>query len=418
MATKPITKGPAKRPAAIKPKTIIFIYEGVDKLKNPRKGELEAENIGLARASLRRQGIAVTKLKKKPIPLFGAKKAVSPGDIAVVTRQLATMLAAGVPIIQSFDIIIDGNDNLSMKELIGKIKAEVESGTPFADALRQHPKYFDDLYCDLVHAGEQSGSLETMMDRIATYKEKTEQLKAKIKKAMFYPTAVMIVALLVTAVLLIFVVPQFEALFKSAGADLPAFTKMVVNMSEFFQSYWWAMLGIIVGALYGFKYALQRSEGLRDFMDKFILKSPVIGPIMHKAAIARFTRTLSTTFAAGVPLVEALVSAAGASGNVVYRTAILKIRDDVSTGTQMNVAMRATERFPNMVVQMVGIGEESGAIDQMLAKVATIYEEEVDNAVDAMSSLLEPIIMVILGVLIGGLIAAMYLPIFQLGNAF
>lgn len=418
MATKPITKGPAKRPAQVKPKNLVFVYEGTDKLKNPRKGEIEAENIGLARASLRRQGIAVTKLKKKPVPLFGAKKSISPGDIAVITRQMATMLAAGVPIIQSFDIIIDGNDNLAMKELIGKIKAEVESGTPFADALRQHPKYFDDLYCDLVHAGEQSGSLETMMDRIATYKEKTEQLKAKIKKAMFYPTAVMIVALLVTAVLLIFVVPQFESLFKSAGADLPSFTKMVVNMSEFFQAYWWAMLGIIVGALYGFKYALERSEGLRDFMDRFILKSPVIGPIMHKAAIARFTRTLSTTFAAGVPLVEALVSAAGASGNVVYRTAILKIRDDVSTGTQMNVAMRATERFPNMVVQMVGIGEESGAIDQMLAKVATIYEEEVDNAVDAMSSLLEPIIMVILGVLIGGLIAAMYLPIFQLGNAF
>lgn len=407
----------AKKPTSNK--NVVFTYEGVDRQRNPKKGDIAAPNMGIARAQLRQQGITVKKIKKKPKPLFSSSgKAIKPADIAAMSRQLSTMLQAGVPIIQSFDIIIDGSDNPNMKTLMRDIKTEVEAGGTFADALRKHPKYFDDLFCDLVHAGEQSGSLEGMMDRIATYKEKTEALKSKIKKAMFYPTAVMIVAFIVTAILLIFVVPQFQSLFQGAGADLPAFTQMIIDLSDFMQSYWYIVFGSIIAAVFAFKYSYTRSEALRDAIDKISLKAPVAGSIINKAAIARFARTLSTTFAAGVPLVEAMDSAAGASGNVVYRNAILSVKNDVSTGMQMNLAMKSTEMFPNMVVQMVAIGEESGAIEDMLAKVADIYEREVDDAVDALSSLLEPMIMAILGVLVGGLVVGMYLPIFQLGNAF
>jgi type IV pilus assembly protein PilC len=396
----------------------IFLWTGTDKRGVRVKGQSRGSNPGLIKAELRKQGIKPITVKKQST-LFSksGKKKIIPKDIAVFFRQLATMLEAGVPLVQSFDIIGNGSENASMRELILKIKNEVESGTSLAESLAKHPIYFDELVVNLVKAGEQAGVLEALLDKIATYKEKTEYLKSKIKKAMFYPTAVIIVAIIVTSILLIFVVPQFEQLFTSFGADLPAFTRVVVNMSEFMQEYWWIVMGIIVAAAYGFLQAKKRSVKFNRAIDRIILKLPIIGPIMYKAAVARYTRTLATMFAAGVPLVEALESVAGATGNIVFTDAVLMIRDSVATGQTLRFAMAQTGLFPNMVEQMVAIGEESGALDSMLNKTADFYEQEVDDAVDALSSLLEPLIMSILGILIGGLVVAMYLPIFKMGAA-
>ena len=396
----------------------IFLWTGTDKRGVRVKGQSRGSNPGLIKAELRKQGIKPITVKKQST-LFSksGKKKIIPKDIAVFFRQLATMLEAGVPLVQSFDIIGNGSENASMRELILKIKNEVESGTSLAESLAKHPIYFDELVVNLVKAGEQAGVLEALLDKIATYKEKTEYLKSKIKKAMFYPTAVIIVAIVVTSILLIFVVPQFEQLFTSFGADLPAFTRVVVNMSEFMQEYWWIVMGIIVAAAYGFLQAKKRSVKFNRAIDRIILKLPIIGPIMYKAAVARYTRTLATMFAAGVPLVEALESVAGATGNIVFTDAVLMIRDSVATGQTLRFAMAQTGLFPNMVEQMVAIGEESGALDSMLNKTADFYEQEVDDAVDALSSLLEPLIMSILGILIGGLVVAMYLPIFKMGAA-
>ncbi|MDB4409392.1 type II secretion system F family protein [Gammaproteobacteria bacterium] len=396
----------------------IFTWTGTDKRGVKVKGQFRGGSPAAIKADLRKQGIKPIAVRKKST-LFKAtaKKKIIPKDLAVFFRQLATMMSAGVPLVQSFEIIGRGHDNAGMQELLLKVKGEVESGTSLADSLAKHPLYFDDLVISLVSAGEQAGVLETLLDKIATYKEKTEYLKAKIKKAMFYPAAVIVVAIIVTAILLIFVVPQFEALFSNFGADLPAFTRVVVNLSEFMQAYWWLMFGIIGAAIFGFLQGKKRSRKFGRILDRTILKLPIIGPIMHKAAIARYARTLSTMFAAGVPLVEALQSVAGATGNVVYSDAVLMMKDSVATGQQLTFAMNQTGLFPNMVEQMVAIGEESGALDSMLSKVADFYEQEVDDAVDALSSLLEPLIMSILGVLIGGLVVAMYLPIFKMGAA-
>jgi len=396
----------------------IFVWTGTDKRGVRVKGQTRGTNPSLIRADLRKQGIVPIKVKKQNT-LFArsAKKKIIPKDIAVFFRQLATMMAAGVPLVQSFDIIGRGHDNAGMRKLILGIKNEVESGTSLSETLAKHPLYFDDLVVNLVAAGEHAGVLETLLDKIATYKEKTEYLKAKIKKALFYPTAVIIVAFIVTAILLIFVVPQFEQLFTSFGADLPAFTRVVVNMSEFMQEYWLLVLGVAIGGVVGLLQAKKRSRKFGRALDRMILKIPIVGPIMHKAAVARYARTLGTMFAAGVPLVEALDSVAGATGNVVYSDAVLMVRDSVATGQQLQFAMSQTGLFPNMVEQMVAIGEESGSLDTMLNKVADFYEQEVDDAVDALSSLLEPIIMSILGILIGGLVVAMYLPIFKMGAA-
>jgi len=396
----------------------IFTWTGTDKRGVKVKGQFRGGSPAAIKADLRKQGIKPIAVRKKST-LFKAtaKKKIIPKDLAVFFRQLATMMSAGVPLVQSFEIIGRGHDNAGMQELLLKVKGEVESGTSLADSLAKHPLYFDDLVISLVSAGEQAGVLETLLDKIATYKEKTEYLKAKIKKAMFYPAAVIVVAIIVTAILLIFVVPQFEALFSNFGADLPAFTRVVVNLSEFMQAYWWLMFGIFGAAIFGFLQGKKRSRKFGRILDRTILKLPIIGPIMHKAAIARYARTLSTMFAAGVPLVEALQSVAGATGNVVYSDAVLMMKDSVATGQQLTFAMNQTGLFPNMVEQMVAIGEESGALDSMLSKVADFYEQEVDDAVDALSSLLEPLIMSILGVLIGGLVVAMYLPIFKMGAA-
>ncbi|MCW8091612.1 type II secretion system F family protein [Alteromonas sp. ASW11-130] len=395
----------------------IFVWQGKDKAGNNRKGEISAMSLAEAKNLLRRQGISANKVKKYAKPLFGGGgKKIEPADISVMSRQIATMLGAGVTLIQSLEMIAQGHAKPSMRKMLGEITEEVKAGTPLSNALRKHPEYFDDLYCDLVATGEQSGALETIYDRIAIYKEKAEALKSKIKKAMFYPVAVLIVAFIVTTILLIFVVPQFEEIFSSFGAELPAFTQMVLALSAFVQNY-----GLFIGAGIGvagylFMKRYKKSQSLRDKVDKLLLRIPVIGEILKKASIARFTRTLATTFAAGVPLIGALDSAAGASGNAVYRDAILFIKKEVAGGMQMNTAMRATAVFPDMVTQMIAIGEESGAVDEMLSKIATIYEAEVDDMVDGLTSLLEPLIMAVLGVVIGGLIIAMYLPIFQMGN--
>lgn len=395
-----------------------FSWVGVNARGKKMEGELNGPNIAIVKAQLRKQGITPSKVKKKAQPLFGmsGEKKIKPKDIAVFTRQIATMLIAGVSLIQALDMIAAGSENKSLQKLITKIADEVKAGDPLSKALRAHPKYFDELYCDLVESGEQSGALDRIFDRVALYKEKSEALKSKIKKALFYPIAVLTVAFIVTAILLIFVVPQFQDVFSSFGAELPAFTLFVIGISEFMQSYWWIILGIMALGGYLFKKAHFASKNVRDNTDKAILKTPIIGAILNKAAVARYARTLSTTFAAGVPLVDALQSAAGASGNAVYRDAILDIKNEVSSGNQMNFAMKNSGVFPDMVIQMVAIGEESGALDDMLGKVANIYEQEVDDAVDGLSSLLEPLIMAILGVLVGGLIIAMYLPIFQLGS--
>ena len=394
-----------------------FSWIGVSARGKRLEGELTGNSVALVKAQLRKQGITPSKVKRKAKPLFGIQSVqkITPKDIALITRQIATMLMAGVPLIQSIEMIGSGSTNKSVTKLMETIGDEVKAGQPLNQALRKHPRYFDDLYCDLVASGEQSGALDKIFDRVALYKEKSEALKSKIKKAMFYPIAVLIVALIVTSILLIFVVPQFQDIFEGFGAQLPAFTLFVIGISEFMQEYWWVALITIVAAGWAFKEAKLRSLKLRDATDRTILKLPVIGMILNKAAVARYARTLSTTFAAGVPLVDALDSAAGASGNAVYRYAILDIKAEVSSGNQMNWAMRNSKIFPDMVIQMVAIGEESGSLDGMLAKVATIYEQEVDDAVDGLSSLLEPLIMAVLGVLVGGLIIAMYLPIFQLG---
>lgn len=395
---------------------ITFEWQGSDKNGASRKGEIRAKNSVAAKNMLRGQGISAKRVKKKTNSILKRKAKIKPADISIMSRQLATMLSAGVSLIQSLDMIAQGHANPTMRKLLDEISTEVKAGTPLSTALRKHPDYFDDLYCDLVATGEQSGSLETIYDRIATYKEKAEALKSKIKKAMFYPIAVVVVAFIVTTILLVFVVPQFEEIFSSFGAELPAFTQLVLAISKFVQNYGVFIAIAAVGAGVMFMRAHKKSQKLRDSVDKKVLRIPVIGEILKKASIARFTRTLSTTFAAGVPLIGALESAAGASGNAVYRDAILFIRDEVSGGTQMNDAMRATAVFPDMVTQMIAIGEESGAVDEMLSKIATIYEAEVDDMVDGLTSLLEPMIMAVLGVVIGGLIIAMYLPIFQMGN--
>ncbi|MGP4987976.1 type II secretion system F family protein [Pseudoalteromonas nigrifaciens] len=394
-----------------------FQWVGVSTRGKRLEGELAGSSIALVKAQLRKQGITPSKVKRKAKPLFGARlQKITPKDIAIVTRQIATMLMAGVPLIQSIEMIGTGATNKSLGKLMESIADEVKAGQPLSQALRRHPRYFDDLYCDLVASGEQSGALDKIFDRVAIYKEKSEALKSKIKKAMFYPIAVLVIALIVTSILLIFVVPQFQDIFAGFGAELPAFTLFVIGISEFMQAYWWVILIALVAFVWAFKEAKLKSLKLRDATDRAVLKLPIIGMILNKAAVARYARTLSTTFAAGVPLVDALDSAAGASGNAVYRYAILDIKAEVSSGNQMNWAMRNSKIFPDMVIQMVAIGEESGSLDSMLGKVATIYEQEVDDAVDGLSSLLEPMIMAVLGVLVGGLIIAMYLPIFQLGS--
>ncbi len=400
---------------ASKTEKVTFVWEGINSGGERVRGESLGVSEMLVKADLRRQGIKTVKIKKKPKPLFSKKKKIVGADIAGFARQLATMITAGVPMVQSLDIIAKGHENPAMQELVTAIKNHVEAGNSLADALAQHPRYFDDLFVSLVEAGEQSGSLESLLDKIATYKEKTEAIKAKIKKAMFYPISVLIIALVVSAILLIFVVPTFEDLFKDFGADLPAFTTFVIHLSEFMQQWWWVIFGAIIVSIYAFVFVHRRSEEFRNSVDRLLLKLPVFGPVFEKSAIARFARTLATMFAAGVPLVEALNSVAGATGNSVYQKATLQIRDDTTTGMQIQQSIRNTGVFPNMVVQMVAIGEESGSLDHMLSKVADFYEEEVDNMVDSLSSMLEPLIMAILGVLIGGLVIAMYLPIFKLG---
>ena len=397
-----------------------FIWEGADRNGNRKKGEIQASNMALAKAQLRREGINVLKIKLKPKPLFGMggprKKAITPLDIAIFSRQMATMMKSGVPLVQAFEIVGTGHENANMSEMIMAIKAEVEGGSSLTEALKKFPLYFDDLYCSLVQAGEHAGILDSILDRVATYKEKTEALKSKIKKAMFYPIAVIVVAVVVVTILLMFVIPEFEDLFSGFGAELPAPTLVVVAMSHFVIDYWWALFGGIGLTLYLFFYIKKRSRKMREFLDKLALKLPIIGPILEKAAIARYARTLETMFAAGTPLVEALGSVSGAVGNIVFSNAVDQIQQEVATGTQLNKAMANVHLFPNMVIQMTAIGEEAGSLDSMLGKVADFYEAEVDNLVDGLTSLLEPIIMAVLGVIIGGLVVAMYLPIFQMGN--
>ncbi|MFG0806306.1 type II secretion system F family protein [Pseudomonas fluvialis] len=397
-------------------KTSTFVWEGTDRKGAKIKGETAGQNPALVKAQLRKQGINPTKVRKKAVSLLSAGKAIKPLDIALFTRQMATMMKAGVPLLQSFDIIGEGFENPNMRKLIDEVKQDVAAGNSFAASLRKRPRYFDDLYCNLVDAGEQSGSLESLLDRVATYKEKTEALKAKIKKAMNYPIAVLVVAAIVSAILLIKVVPQFQDVFSNFGAELPAFTLFVIGISEALQEWWLIVLFALVASAFVLREIHRRSEPFRNWLDRTVLKLPAFGDILYKSAVARYARTLATTFAAGVPLVDALDSVAGATGNVVFRSAVHKIKADVSSGMQLNFSMRSTGTFPAMAVQMTAIGEESGALDEMLDKVASYYETEVDNAVDGLTALMEPMIMSVLGVLIGGLIIAMYLPIFQLGN--
>jgi type IV pilus assembly protein PilC len=396
------------------PKDTPFTWEGKDKRGNKIRGKILAVNEQAARADLRRQNIVPTKVRKQR-SMLGGGGTITPGDIAIFSRQLATMLASGIPLVQAFEIVGVGHEKPAMQKLILEIKTHIEGGSSLHESLAKYPIYFDDLYTNLVEAGEQAGALESLLDKVATYKEKTEALKKKIKKALFYPAAVLAVAVVVTLILLLFVIPQFEALFKGFGADLPAFTRAVVDLSKFVQTQGWWMGLLFVGGVMFFIHMKKRSEALRHFLDRASLKLPIIGPILVKAAIARYARTLSTMFSAGVPLVEAMESVAGATGNIVYEHAVLRMRDEVATGQRLQRAMENTGLFPNMVIQMIAVGEESGSLDAMSAKVADFYELEVDTAVDGLSSLLEPLIMAILGVLVGGLVIAMYLPIFKLG---
>jgi type IV pilus assembly protein PilC len=396
----------------------MFVWEGNDKRGIKMKGEQQAKNGNLLRAELRRMGITPTVVKPKPKPLFGAAGSkIKAKDIAIFSRQIATMMKSGVPLVQSLEIIGNGQKNLRMKNLVGAVRSDIEGGSSIYEAMSKHPVHFDELYRNLVRAGESAGVLETVLDTIATYKENTEALKGKIKKALFYPAMVIAVAILVSSIMLVFVVPQFEDVFKNFGAELPAFTQLIVNFSRFMVSWWWLMLIIVIGVIGGFIFAYKRSPGFQHFLDRVVLKIPVIGAIMHNSAVARFSRTLATTFKAGVPLVEALESVAGATGNSVYEKAVWRIRDDVSVGYPVNMAMKQVNLFPHMVVQMAAIGEEAGALDAMLFKVAEFYEQEVNNAVDALASLLEPMIMVIIGVMVGSMVVGMYLPIFKLAAA-
>jgi type IV pilus assembly protein PilC len=392
-----------------------FVWEGTDKRGKKMKGEQQAKSANLLRAELRKQGIRPTVVKTKSKPLFGGKgRTITPKEIAVFSRQIATMIKSGVPIVQALEIIGNGHKNPKMADMVNAIRLDIEGGTAFHEALGKFPVQFDELTRNLVKVGEAAGVLETVLDSIATYKENIETLKGKIKKALFYPITVVVVAIVVSAILLVFVVPQFEAVFQGFGADLPAFTQMIIAASDFMVSYWWAVLLISLGAIFGFIFAYNRSPSMQHGIDRLVLKIPVIGQIMHNAAIARFSRTLATTFKAGVPLVEALESVAGATGNTVYEKATYQIRDDVAVGYQMNMAMKQVNLFPHMVVQMTSIGEEAGALDTMLFKVADFYEEEVNNAVDALSSLIEPLIMIFIGIVVGGMVIGMYLPIFKL----
>lgn len=394
-----------------------YRWEGLNRRGQKVSGFMLAVSVQAVKRDLQRQGVSTTRVKRKRESFLARRKnVIKPMDIAVITRQVATMLGAGVPLVQTLQIISRSAQKSSLRELTGVIAADVEGGTPLSEALKKFPRQFDDLYCDLVHSGEQTGALDHIFDQIAIYREKAEALKSKIKKALFYPAMVILVAIVVTSILLLFVIPQFEEIFAGFGATLPIFTQMVIMLSRWMQHYWLYMLAAGMVAVFAYVRAWRRSQKVRDATDRFVLRLPVVGDILHKAALARFSRTLATTFSAGIPLVEGLVSAAGASGNVVYRKAVMQVRAEVMAGMQMNLALRSTQLFPDMVVQMVMIGEESGAIDDMMNKVAVIYEREVDDAVDGLTSLIEPLIMVVLGILVGGLVIAMYLPIFDLGN--
>lgn len=417
-ATKPVVKRAGavqgRNPNPMQP----FYWEGTDKRGQKMKGESLAKNANLLKAELRKQGIAPSVVKPKPKPLFGkAGKTISAKDIAIFARQIATMMQSGVPLVTTFEIIAGGQTNPRMKEMLDDIRASIEGGSTLAESLARHPVQFDELFVNLVKAGESAGVLDTVLDTIATYKENTEALKAKIKKAMFYPAVVIAVAILVSAILLIFVVPQFQNVFKSFNADLPAFTLMIIAASDFMIGYWWAVLFLVIGTGVGLIEFKKRSTAFAHFLDRALLKVPVLGEIMKNASIARYARTLGTTFRAGVPLVEALDTVAGATGNQVFSDAVKRIKEDVSVGYQLNTAMKQTEVFPNMVVQMTAIGEEAGALDTMLFKVAEFYEQEVNNAVDALSSLIEPFVMLIIGTIVGGMVVGMYLPIFKLASA-
>lgn len=395
--------------------SIPFLWEGTDRRGKKVKGKSMAASESAVRADLRRQGVVPSRIKKQSKGLFGGTAKITTGDIAIFSRQLSTMLSAGIPLVQAFEIVGNGHENAAMQKLLLSIKADVEGGSALAEGLSKHPLYFDDLFVNLVEAGEQAGALETLLDKIATYKEKTEAIKKKIKKAVTYPAAVLVVAFIVTAILLVFVIPAFEDLFSGFGADLPAFTRMVIDLSVFVREQGW-FLAIAIGAgISAFFYFKKRSRAMRHFLDRLALKMPILGPILEKAAVARYARTLSTMFSAGVPLVEALESVSGATGNIVYEQGVLQMKDEVATGQRLQQAMENTDLFPNMVIQMIAVGEESGSLDEMSAKVADFYEADVDNAVDNLSSLLEPLIMAILGVLVGGLVVAMYLPIFKMG---
>ncbi len=400
--------------AAKDTKEVTFAWEGTDKKGKRVKGEMKASGEAFVKATLRRQGVNVLKVKKQSSLRSGGK--ITDKDVTLFTRQLATMMKAGVPLLQAFDIVGKGHNNPAVSKLLADIKADVETGSSLSQAFRKYPLYFDNLFCNLVGAGEQAGILDALLDRLATYKEKIQAIKGKIKSALFYPISIIVVAFIITAVIMIFVIPAFKELFSSFGADLPAPTVVVMNISDFFVSYWYAIFGSIFGGLWFFFYTWKRSEKMQSTMDRLLLKLPIFGELIRKATVARFARTLSTMFAAGVPLVEALDSVAGASGNRVYFDATKQVQSEISTGASLTVAMQNTEVFPNMVLQMVAIGEESGALDSMLSKVADFYEGEVDDAVEGLSSLMEPIIMVVLGTLIGGLVIAMYLPIFKMGQ--
>ncbi|WP_058195836.1 type II secretion system F family protein [Xanthomonas translucens] len=413
------TRSAAKKEPIIRTTSqqVPFVWEGTDKRGVKMKGEQTAKNANLLRAELRRQGITPSVVKPKPKPLFGAAGSkISTKDIAFFSRQMATMMKSGVPIVGSLEIIGSGHKNPRMKKMVGQVRTDIEGGSSLYEAISKHPVQFDELYRNLVKAGEGAGVLETVLETVATYKENIEALKGKIKKALFYPAMVMAVALLVSSILLVWVVPQFEDVFKGFGAELPAFTQMIVAASRFMVAYWWMLLIIIFGSIGGFIFAYKRSPSMQHGMDRLVLKVPIIGQIMHNSAIARFSRTLGVTFRAGVPLVEALDIVAGATGNSVYEKAVLRMRDDVSVGYPVNMAMKQTNLFPHMVIQMTAIGEEAGALDAMLFKVAEYFEQEVNNAVDALSSLLEPLIMVFIGTIVGGMVVGMYLPIFKLAS--
>ena len=403
--------------AAVKKATIKefnFVWEGKDKKGKIIKGDMRAAGEKVVSATLRRQGITVSRVKKQST--LGRKKKIKPKDIAIFTRQLATMMKSGVPLLQAFDIVGKGHANPSMQKLLGDIKADIETGNSLSQSFAKYPLYFDTLYVNLVNAGEQAGILEEVLDRLATYKEKIMAIKGKIKSALFYPVSIIVVAFIITAIIMIFVIPAFKELFTSFGADLPAPTLLIMAISDFFVAYWWLIFGAIGGGLWFFFYTWKRSRKMQMVLDRLFLKLPIFGPVIEKATIARWTRTLSTMFAAGVPLVEALESVAGAAGNQVYYEATIRVQSEVATGTSLTVAMQNTDKFPSMVLQMSAIGEESGELDSMLGKVADFYEREVDDAVAALSSLMEPMIMVVLGTLIGSMVIAMYLPIFKMGQ--